>query len=165
MIYEILIDGHSLHLDLVRGEHGWKCHLDGEEIEVDAVMVRADVLSLIVHGATYEIRRERTATDLHLWVKNARFAVESRDPRALRSRRAAGGVGEGPQRIVAPMPGKIVRVIAAAGTEVEAGHGVLVIEAMKMQNELKSIKKGTVKQVMVSEGSVVNAGDLLAVVE
>jgi biotin carboxyl carrier protein len=63
------------------------------------------------------------------------------------------------------MPGKIVRVISAAGTDIEAGHGVLVIEAMKMQNELKSPKKGIVKQVLVAEGQSVGAGDVLAIVE
>jgi biotin carboxyl carrier protein len=63
------------------------------------------------------------------------------------------------------MPGKVVRVILAAGSEVEAGQGVLVVEAMKMQNELKSPKKGTVTQVMVAEGASVTAGEVLAIVE
>jgi biotin carboxyl carrier protein len=88
-----------------------------------------------------------------------------RDPRSLRSRKAAAGAGEGPQKIVAPMPGKIVRILAAAGTEVEAKQGIVVVEAMKMQNEMKSAKKGTVKQVLVEEGATVNAGDVLAIVE
>jgi biotin carboxyl carrier protein len=63
------------------------------------------------------------------------------------------------------MPGKVVRVIAAAGTEVEQGAGVIVIEAMKMQNELKSPKKGRVVKILATEGSPVNAGDVLAVIE
>ena len=75
-----------------------------------------------------------------------------------------GGL-EGPQKLLAPMPGKIVRVMVPAGKEVEAGQGVLVIEAMKMQNELKSPKKGIVKQLMVSEGTSVTAGEVLAIVE
>ena len=114
MTYEILIDGQSHSLELLRVEHGWKCHLDGEEVEVDAVMVRSNVLSLIVDGAAYEILREGTVADLQLWVKNERLVVELRDPRSLRSRRGARGVGEGPQRIVAPMAGRIVRMMAAS---------------------------------------------------
>jgi biotin carboxyl carrier protein len=63
------------------------------------------------------------------------------------------------------MPGKVVRILAAAGSSVEAGQGVLVVEAMKMQNELKSPKAGKVQKVLVAEGAAVNAGDVLAIVE
>jgi biotin carboxyl carrier protein len=63
------------------------------------------------------------------------------------------------------MPGKIVRVLVSQGAEVEAGTGVLVVEAMKMQNEIKSPKKGTIQKILVSEGAAVNAGDVLAIVE
>jgi biotin carboxyl carrier protein len=163
--YEVQVEGHSYKLELKQGERGWQCKLDGEEVAVDAVRVMPDLLSLIVNGAAYEIRKDITAADLRIWVKNVGFKVEVRNPRSLRGRRGAKGAGEGPQRIVAPMPGRIVRVMAAAGAEVEAGQGLVVIEAMKMQNELKSSKKGIVKQILASEGSTVNAGDVLAVVE
>jgi biotin carboxyl carrier protein len=165
MTYEISIDGKNHHLELNQQEGRWQCVLDGESVEVDAVVARPNVLSVIIGGQAFEVKRESTASDMHLWVKSARFAVDVRDPRSLRSRRAKGGSIEGPQKMLAPMPGKIVRVIAAAGTEVEAGQGVLVIEAMKMQNELKSPKKGTVKQVLVAEGTSVTAGEVLAIVE
>ncbi len=165
MVYEILIDGKPHKLELEREGHHWSCRLDGEEIQADAVMPRHDVISVIIGGTHYEVKRERTATDTHYWVKNSRFAVEVRDPRSLRSRKAAAGAGEGPQKLLAPMPGKVVRIILPAGSEVEAGQGVLVVEAMKMQNELKSAKKGTVKQVMVAEGASVTAGEVLAIVE
>lgn len=165
MIYEVSIDGKDHKLELNRVENRWECKLDGEQFDVDAVIARPNVLSLIVDGQAFEVKRERTATDLHLWVKSVRFAVDVRDPRSLRSRRGAGGGVEGPQKLHAPMPGKIVRVLAPAGTAVAAGQGVLVIEAMKMQNELKSPKDGTVKQIAVAEGSSVGAGEVLAIVE
>ena len=165
MTYEILIDGKPHQLELTKNDGLWRCKLDGETFDVDAVVARRDVISLIVDGTAWEVKRERTATDLHLWVKSARFAVDVRDPRSLRSRRSAGAGVEGPQKLLAPMPGKIVRVLAAAKDEVEAGQGLLVIEAMKMQNEMKSPKKGVVKQVLVAEGAAVNAGDVLAIVE
>jgi biotin carboxyl carrier protein len=63
------------------------------------------------------------------------------------------------------MPGKVVRLIAKEGDTVEGGKGVLVVEAMKMQNELKATKTGTVQKILVSEGANVNAGDVLAVIE
>ena len=72
---------------------------------------------------------------------------------------------QGPRKLVSAMPGKVVRVLLAPGSEVEAGQAVLVVEAMKMQNELKSPKKGVVQKIVVSEGTAVNAGDVLAIVE
>ena len=71
----------------------------------------------------------------------------------------------GPQKITAPMPGKIVRIMVAVGDEVKAGQGVIVMEAMKMQNEMKSPKDGKVQKILTSEGSTVNPGDTLAVIE
>ena len=65
----------------------------------------------------------------------------------------------------APMPGKVVRILMRQGDEVEAGSGVLVVEAMKMQNEVKSPKKGTIQKILVGEGTAVNAGDVLAIVD
>ncbi len=165
MTYEILIDGKAHKLELEREGNAWSCQLDGEAVQADAVVTKHDVVSIIIGGTHYEVKRERTAADTHYWVKNSRFAVEIRDPRSLRSRKASAASGEGPQKLLAPMPGKVVRIILPAGSEVEAGQGVLVVEAMKMQNELKSVKKGTVKQVMVAEGASVSAGEVLAIVE
>ena len=79
--------------------------------------------------------------------------------------RASRDDGKGPRKLVAPMPGKVVRVLVQEGTDVEAGQGVVVVEAMKMQNEIKSPKKGVVRKLVASENAAVNAGDVLAVVE
>jgi biotin carboxyl carrier protein len=87
------------------------------------------------------------------------------DPRSLKTRRAKAGSAEGPQKLTAPMPGKIVRILLREKSEVEAGQGVIVVEAMKMQNELKSPKKGVVSKVLVAEGATVNAGDALVIIE
>ena len=164
MTYDIVIDDKSYRLELSPTEHGWECRLNGQEIKLDAVLARRDVLSVIIEGQAYEIKRERTATDLHLWVGSARYAVQVRDPRSLRSRRG-GGDDLGPRKLVAPMPGKVVRVLARQDAEVEAGQGLLVVEAMKMQNEIKSPKKGVVRKMIAVPGANVNAGDVLAIVE
>ena len=164
MTYDIAIDGKSHRLELIRAEGRWSCRLDGREVEVDAVLARPDVLSLRIGNQAYEVKCERVAGDMHLWVGSERFAAEVRDPRSLRGRVRVMD-DHGPKKLTAPMPGKIVRVLVREGAAVEAGAGVLVVEAMKMQNELKSPKKGTIQKILVSEGTAVNAGDVLAIVE
>jgi len=165
MVYDVTIDGKNYRLELERVDTGWECRLDGRAIPMDAVLARRDVLSVLIEGKAYEIKRERTATDLHLWVGGARYAAELRDPRSLRGRKGGSWEEAGPRKLVAPMPGKVVRVLLGENAAVEAGQGILVVEAMKMQNEIKSPKKGTVQKILVNEGAAVNAGDVLAIVE
>lgn len=164
MLYDVTIDGKKYRLELNPADGRWSCRLDSREIEVDGILVRPDVLSLRIENNAYEIKLERVANDLHLWVGSARFAAEVRDPRSLRGRSRSGD-DHGPRKIVAPMPGKVVRVLAREGDEVEQGSAVAVVEAMKMQNEIKSPKKGIVKKILVGEGAAVNAGDVMAIVE
>jgi len=164
MTYEVAIDGKSYRLDLDQVEGRWQCQLDGREIEVDAVLARPNVLSLRIGNKAYEVKCERVGSDLHIWVGSVRHAAEVRDPRSLRGRVRA--IDEhGPKKLTAPMPGKVVRILVSQGAEIEAGAGVLVVEAMKMQNEVKSPKKGKVQKILVNEGAAVNAGDVLAIVE
>ncbi len=164
MLYEVTIDGKSHRLDLNHVDGRWSCRLDGRDLEVDAILVRPDVLSLRVGNTAYEVKSERLANDLNLWVGNSRFAAEIRDPRSLRGRARAGD-DHGPRKITAPMPGKVVRLMVREGDDVEPGAGVAVVEAMKMQNEIKSPKKGKIRKILVGEDAAVNAGDVLAIVE
>jgi biotin carboxyl carrier protein len=165
MVYEVIVGGKPHRLELEKVAAGWECRLDGQPVHIDAVIPRRDVLSLLVDGHAYEIKREQTATDLHMWVGSTRFVVELHDPRSLRSRKHGAGDEKGPRKILAPMPGRIVRVLVAENSEVEAGQGVVVVEAMKMQNEIKSPKKGIVKKISAAPGAAVNPGDVLAIVE
>jgi len=164
MTYDISIDGKSYRLELERSDGRWSCRLDGKPIEVDAVLARPNVLSLFIGNKAYEVKCERVGDDTHIWVGSRRFAAEVRDPRSLRSRIRTGD-DHGPKKLSAPMPGKVVRVLLKQGDQVEAGAGVVVVEAMKMQNEVKSPKKGTIQKILVSEGAAVNSGDVLAIVE
>ncbi len=165
MIYDVNIDGTNYRLELAREKGVWKCRLNGREVKLDAVLTRANVLSVVIEGTAYEIKREMTPVDLHYWVGSARYAAEVRDPRSLRSRRQAVGAADGIAKLVAPMPGKVVRLLVAEKAKVQAGQGVLVVEAMKMQNELKSPKNGVVQKILAAPGSADNAGDVLAIVE
>jgi biotin carboxyl carrier protein len=166
MTYDVILDGKHYRLELDHAEGRWSCDIDGRAVEVDAVLARPDVLSLRIGNDAYEVKCERSANgnDLHVWVGSVRFAAEVRDPRSLRGRARAVD-DHGPRKLTAPMPGKIVRVLVSEGATVEAGSGVLVVEAMKMQNEIKSPKKGTIQKILVGEGAAVNAGDVLAIVE
>jgi len=164
MLYDVTIDGKNYRLALTRADGRWSCRLDGRAVEVEAVLARPDVLSLRIGNLAYEVKSERVGNDLHLWVGSTRFAVEIHDPRSLRGRSRAAD-DHGPKQITAPMPGKVVRLLVREGDEVEAGAGIAVVEAMKMQNEIKSPKKGTIQKILISEGAAANAGDLLAIVE
>lgn len=165
MVYEVTVNGKPHRLELEGTGGAWKCRLDGREIDVNAVATRRDVISILVDGHSYEVKREQTATDLHMWVGSTRYGVEVRDPRSLRARRDGAADEKGPKKLVAPMPGRVVRVLVTEKDEVEAGQGVVVVEAMKMQNEIKSPKKGAVKKILAVQGANVNAGDVLAIVE
>ncbi|HWW15056.1 MAG TPA: biotin/lipoyl-containing protein [Candidatus Dormibacteraeota bacterium] len=164
MLYDITIDGKHYRLELNRADGRWSCRIDGRDVEVDAVLACPDVLSLRIGNIAYEVKSERVANDLHLWVGSTCFTVAVRDPRSLRGRTRAGE-DHGPRKIVAPMPGKVVRLLVREGDDVGAGSGVAVVEAMKMQNEIKSPKRGTIQRILVSEGAAVNAGDVLVIVE
>lgn len=172
MTYEVVVDGQTHRLELTPGpesaggQRTWRCLIDGEEFEVDAVLTARDVMSVLVGNKAYEIKRERSQRgDLHMVLGSARYAVEVRDPRSLRTRRAAAGAQAGPQKLLSPMSGKIVRIAVKEQDEVTAGQSIMVMEAMKMQNELKSPKDGRVARILTAEGSTVNAGDVLAVIE
>jgi biotin carboxyl carrier protein len=164
MTYVVAINGKSYRLELSRADARWSCRLDGREIEIDAMLVRPDVLSLRIGNKAFEVKHEQVGGDQRLWVGSTGFIAEVRDPRSLRGRGRTVD-DSGPRRLTAPMPGKIVRVLVSQGAAVEAGAGVLVVEAMKMQNEIKSPKNGTIQKILVSEGVAVNAGDTLAIVE
>ncbi|MCU1283819.1 MAG: biotin carboxyl carrier protein [Acidobacteriales bacterium] len=174
MTYDITVtakDGQTqtFSVELSRAKDSDKliCRVNGEEFNpgLDSQNPERDVLSVLVGSRSYEIHRDGSNGEMQIQVGGTRYTVEVRDPRSLKARRAKAGATDGPKKISAPMPGKVVRIISPAGTEVEAGQGVIVIEAMKMQNELKSPKKGIVKKIMVAEGATVNAGDALAIIE
>jgi biotin carboxyl carrier protein len=166
MIYEVLIDGTAHKVELEKGETTWKCRVDDHEYDIDASLTARDVLSILLNGKAYEAKREYSLSgETHVIIGSERFSAEVRDPRSLRSRKAATGGSVGPQKVAAPMPGKVVRILVQPGSEVEAGQGIMVVEAMKMQNEIKSPKKGVVQRIAVVEGGSVASGDTLAIIE
>jgi biotin carboxyl carrier protein len=134
---------------------------DGEERNADVAEVTPNVYSVLLDGRSYEARVEQTADGLVVVVNGTRFPIEVRDPRRW-SARSGGRAGDGVQNLLAPMPGKVVRVLARIGDMVEAGQGILVVEAMKMQNEMKAGRAGRVLSIAVQEGATVKADEVLA---
>jgi biotin carboxyl carrier protein len=172
MTYDVIIDGKKYKLELQRADthpneakHRWHCVLNGRELAIDAVLAQPNVLSILLDGKAYEVKREWIGSDLQLCVGGERYSATLHDPRSFRSRRDAVDSQHGPRKLVAPMPGKVVRVLVSEGDAVEAGQGLMVVEAMKMQNEIKSPKNGIVRKIAASNGAAVNAGDVLAIVE
>jgi len=165
MIYEVKIAEQGYRVELERTESGWKCKLDGRELPLDVIAGEEGVLSLLLAGKSYAVKQESAGTETKVVVGQERFSVSVQDPRSFRSRRPAGASAQGIKKIIAPMPGKVVRLLAAEGSAVEAGQSVIVIEAMKMQNELKAPKSGVLKKINIAEGAAVEAGQALAEVE
>jgi biotin carboxyl carrier protein len=137
--------------------------VDGRLAEADAIRISHGAYSILLDGRSFEVTAEETPSGLLIRTNGREFQVKIFDPRSWRRRRGAGIELEGRQQLVAPMPGKIVRVLVAEGEQVSSGQGLLVIEAMKMQNEIRSPKSGTVEKV-AREGQTVNAGEVLAIV-
>jgi biotin carboxyl carrier protein len=143
-------------------------NIDGREYNVEVSEPERGVYLIKNAGKIYEVSVSKDSTALG--VTNARldnqtFPVRITDPKRLRGAADADGAVDGPAEIKTAMPGKVVRLLVAAGAEVEKGDGIIVVEAMKMQNELKAPKSGTIKEIRVSEGSTVAAGETLATVE
>lgn len=123
---------------------------------------------LIHNGRVFDCRvegRPESGKTVDVTVGAQRFAVTVTDPKRLRSGIGAVSAADGAARILAPMPGKVVRVMTEVGAQIESGAGVMVVEAMKMQNEMRSPKAGKVVALNVEAGATVNAGDVLAVIE
>lgn len=152
-------------VELERDADRWKIALDGKPIETDAVEIDPNTISLLLEGQSYEVRITQSPDGLlKLQTRLQEFSAEVADPRAWRGRRPGAHEIEGRQQVLAPMPGKVIRILVQAGEVVEVGQGLLVVEAMKMQNEIRSPKGGTIERLQVREGQPVNAGEVLCVV-
>jgi biotin carboxyl carrier protein len=144
--------------------------VDGRAHEVDAVRVGMFGLSLLLDGDAGISREVQVAPagdpgELLVAIEGRTVGVVVNGRRTRRRGADAGAHAHGEQSIIAPMPGRVVRVLVSAGDEVTARQPVVVVEAMKMENELRSPKAGRVKQVAVAPGTPVEAGRVLVVIE
>jgi biotin carboxyl carrier protein len=172
--YEVTIGTRTRRVLVQRAGPQWRVTLDGAPHLVHAVPIDDTALSLLLAGVegAPPVRSVRavvaarpTAGGFDVHVNGRHVPVTVRSAGAARRRAGAADGAGGPQRILAPMPGKVVRVLVAAGDAVVARQGLVVVEAMKMENELRAARDGRVVSVTVSEGQSVDAGAVLAVVE
>jgi biotin carboxyl carrier protein len=162
------MEGETHTLEVRRdGTHVF-AEIDGRRYEVEARASEQGVYLLLADGHIYECHVDQPGAKheaMEVTVGNRAYSVTLTDPKRLRGTQSSGSHADGISQIVAPMPGKVVRVLVEVGAQVEAGAGLVVVEAMKMQNEMKSPKAGKVTSISVATGATVNAGDVLAVVE
>jgi biotin carboxyl carrier protein len=162
------IDGADNSLEFQRDNDRVLAAIDGRPYELQVHDVEPGVYLLQHEGRVYECRVQPVDPALgisEVHVGQQEFQVTLTDPRRLSHAPASGVLAAGRAAVVAPMPGRVVRVLIKVGAAVEAGAGLIVVEAMKMQNELKSPKAGVVTAINVENGAAVNAGDVLVVIE
>ena len=138
------------------------------EYELEASEPEPNVFLLKNEGKIYQVfvsPRAKTSDPFEVKLGNHDFDIQIFDPKKLSGGGNANAAADGIIEIRTAMPGKLVRVLVEVGNEVSAGDGVLVVEAMKMQNEMKSPKDGIVKEIRFAEGANVNAGEVLAIIE
>jgi biotin carboxyl carrier protein len=152
MKFETLISGRSGTIQ-IDGAHFRYEREDGQAVEGEFSLEKLEpgCHSVLIGGRSYRVTAGVAG-------------VEVFDPRSLRTRKA-GNIGQGRHDVAAPMPGKVVRLLVAVGDAVESGQGLVVVEAMKMQNEIKSGKAGRVVEVRTKPDAAVTAGEILLVVE
>lgn len=164
MNYDLKIGSRHRAVQIIPTDSRSEFSIDGRAVSADVLEVEQNVFSVLLGGEAFEVRIHQGPQGVRIYVDGREHAVELIDPRQWR--RGAGGAAsaEGRQNIFAPMPGKVVRLLVQAGATVQPNQGLLVVEAMKMQNEIKSPKQGTVEKINVTEGRAVNVGDVLAVI-
>ena len=166
MRYTTIVEGEERVVEVTPRENGYRVTVGEKVLEIDAVQLQPSAVSLLVGTRSYRCDIEQARDGkVNVLVGETVYPLEILDERKLRLRRAAGKFTlEGPQRIDAPMPGKVTRVLVKVGDEVQEGQGLVVVEAMKMENELKSPKAGKVTELHAVEGAAVESGAKLAVV-
>ena len=164
---DVLLNGARRSVELTRSADEAShivATIDGRRVEADATKISPGVYSILLEGRSLEVRFESMVDGMLLHTAGREYRVEIVDLRSWRRSRSGRIDLAGRQQIAAPMAGKVVRVLVAPGQRVESGQGLLVVEAMKMQNEIRSPKTGTVERLLAKEGQAVNSGEILAVI-
>jgi biotin carboxyl carrier protein len=162
MIFDATVLGRTQRVE-VHGKDGrYRVSLDGEELEVSVSDAGAGFSVVRIGARSHELGLVPRPNGYEVVVAGLSLMVELAE--ATRGDAAPSPHVHGPARLLAPMPGRVVRVLSPAGARVEAGQGLVVIEAMKMENELRAPRAGCLRELLVREGQAVEAGALLAVV-
>lgn len=159
--------GRSFHLTLDGDEYSIRAEDTTEPIATGVASVqkvRPGTYSVLFDDGRVTVVNIEGSQEFHALAGSAQFAFQLSDLRDRRKGESAGSAA-GPREVRSPMPGKIIKVLVNEGQTVETDDGLLVMEAMKMQNEAKAPKAGVVRRIAVVEGAAVAAGELLAVID
>ncbi len=161
------INDQKHEVEIKREDRRVFAEVDGRQYELEASEPEPGIFLFKHEGRVYEasVTQAKKGAPTHVRVGADEFEIRIIDPKRLRGSGKDTEHADGLAEITTAMPGKVVRLLVAAGDEVEKGAGIMVVEAMKMQNELKAPKAGTVKDVRVAEGDTVAASDILATIE
>ena len=166
LIAELSSENHTI--EIKRDGESLTADIGGRLYELEASEPEPNVYLFKHANKIYQIfvsPNEKSDEPVAVNVGNRNFEIKIFDPKRLRGSVSSDAAAEGASEIKTAMPGKIVRVLAEIGVEIKKGDGVIVVEAMKMQNEMKSPKDGIVKEIRFAEGATVNAGDVLVIIE
>jgi pyruvate dehydrogenase E2 component (dihydrolipoamide acetyltransferase) len=164
VIFEATAAGRTARVEVREADGGYLVSIDGRVLRVSARPASGHFWTLVVDGRTRDAAILPGADGYAVALREGTYEVALAEAAAAATaahRKAASG----PAKVTAPMPGKIVRVSASAGQEVKAGECLLVMEAMKMENEIRATRDGSVRDVAVREGQAVESGALLMLVE
>ena len=160
------IDGQTHEIELTRPDGKLTAVIDGRTIEAEVSEPEPGVYLFKTGGRVIEAYTGPfTDSTTIVSVRGHDHAVSVTDPKRLRGSVVGSEAAGGRAEIRTAMPGKVVRILAALDTQVEKGGGLIVVEAMKMQNEMRSPKDGRIVEIRVAEGDTVSAGDVLMIVE
>lgn len=162
MLFDATTAGKTARIEVREVQGKYRVTVGEKVLELDLIKTGASDVSVLIDGASHDLSLEKIAEGYAVMVRGDRFDVEVKD--AVKGEALGRVAHKGPLKLTAPMPGKIVKVLVKEGEAVEAGRGVLVMEAMKMENELKASKAGTVQEIKVKEGQAVEMGALLLVI-
>lgn len=156
------LNGEKHEIEITRDGEMLFARVDDREYELEASEVEPDVYLFKYDNRIFQIY---VAPNGMVNLGNHQLEISVTDPKRLRGSGAEDANAVGIAEIKTAMPGKLVRILIEAGAPIKHGEGVLVVEAMKMQNEMKSPKDGVVREIRFAEGATVNAGDVLAIIE
>lgn len=162
MFFDVTTSGQTARIEVREVQGRYRVSVGDRTLDLDWVGTGEHEASILVDGVSHDVSLERTAEGFGVLIRGDRFDVDLKD--AVKGVALGKVAHTGPVKLNAPMPGKIVKVLVNQGDVVEAGRGVLVMEAMKMENELKAPRAGTVQEIRVKEGQAVEMGALLLVI-
>jgi biotin carboxyl carrier protein len=163
MRLDATLDGRSVRVEVRERDGRYHVTLGEKTLEVDYVETGRDFVSLLLNGVSHEVGLSRIGKGYAVVLRGDAFEVTFED--AIRANLGPAKASPGTSRVLAPMPGKIVRILTEIGQHVVQGQALLVMEAMKMENELRAPQGGEVRELPVREGQTVETGALLALLE